>query len=152
MPVVLVNWNDAHDYCAWAGARLLTEAEWEYAERAGTTEPRYGPIGRCGSWNIANSGKETHPVGGKRPNGYGLFYILGNVWEWVNDGYDPNYYQSSSSQDPTGPASAELLRVLRGGSWGSNSQFTRASIRIKAAPAIVTTDFGIRCGGDVFAH
>lgn len=86
----------------------------EYAARAGSTETRYGPIDEV-AWYSFNSSHKMHEVGQKRANGFGLYDILGNVWEWVHDWYNQNYYQHSPSQDPTGPASGRF-RVLRGGS------------------------------------
>ena len=115
MPIVNVSWGESVSYCTWAGGRLPTEAEWEYAARAGSTESRYGPIDDV-AWYSNNSGGQTHVVAQKRANGFGLFDMLGNVYEWVNDWYDPNYYQNSSSQDPTGPSIGQD-HVLRGGSW-----------------------------------
>jgi iron(II)-dependent oxidoreductase len=75
--------------------------------------------------------------------------MLGNVWEWVNDWYDPNYYQNSPSQDPTGPGSGQL-RVLRGGSWSVVPYFVRVSFRLRFNPGYWINYFGFRCGGEVF--
>jgi formylglycine-generating enzyme required for sulfatase activity len=94
MPIVKLDWNDARDYCAWAGGQLPTEAEWERAARGATSDSRYGSIGDV-AWYHDNSGSQVHPGGGKRANGFGLYDMLGNLWEWVDDWYDQNYYQNS---------------------------------------------------------
>jgi eukaryotic-like serine/threonine-protein kinase len=148
MPIVNINWNEAQDYCAWAGGRLPTEAEWEYAGRGGSTETRYGPIDEV-AWYFNNSGQKTHEVGQKRANGFGLYDMLGNVWEWVNDWYDQNYYRNSPSQDPIGPASGQL-RVLRGGSWYYNPRYVRVTDRVRYDPGDWSNDLGFRCSGEVF--
>lgn len=125
-PAENMSWNDATEYCkkvslkAGACVRLPTEAEWEYACRAGTTsqfsfgdsESELGDY----AWYDKNSGKKTHPVGTKKPNGWGLYDIHGNVLEWCQDWYDENYYGQSPKEDPKGPATG-TGRVLRGGSW-----------------------------------
>jgi formylglycine-generating enzyme required for sulfatase activity len=172
MPIVDVTWNDAQAYCRWAGGRLLTEAEWEYAARGGSTEARYGPIDDI-AWYADNSGQQRldsariwnedrrnydqrlkdngnrmHEVGLKRPNTFGLFDILGNVWQWVSDWCDPNYYWSSPSQDPRGPASGQM-RVLRGGSWHGYARHVRVSYRNWGNPAHWDINNGFRCGGEV---
>jgi formylglycine-generating enzyme required for sulfatase activity len=149
MPIMTVIWDDAQRYCTWAGGRLLTEAEWEYAGRAGSTGVRYGPIDEV-AWYGKNRGAQAHQVGEKRANGFGLYDMLGNVFEWVNDWYDGNYYRNSPSQDPTGPASGRE-RVLRGGSWASSPRFVRVSYRISHNPAFRSVTDGFRCGGEVFA-
>ena len=173
MPIVNVSREDAHGYCEWAGGRLPTEAEWEYAARGGSTEARYGDLDEI-AWYADNSGRQrldsnriiiedqanygkrlgkngnsTHEVGQKRANGFGLYDILGNVWEWVNDWYDEKYYQSSPSQDPAGPTSG-TLRVLRGGSWSGIRWYLRVSARDRGGPGGRDYNVGFRCGGEVF--
>jgi serine/threonine-protein kinase len=149
MPIVDVTWDDAQAYCGWMGGRLPTEAEWEYAARGGSTEARYGNLDEI-AWYNQNSGGQTHDVAQKRANGFGLYDMLGNVWEWVDDWYDQNYYQNSPSQDPTGPASGQL-RVLRGGSCYVNPRAVRVSNRVRYYPGGRYYDSGFRCGGEVFA-
>ena len=149
MPIVDVTWDDAQAYCSWAGGRLPTEAEWEYAARAGSPEALYGPIDEV-AWYLANGGSKTHPVGEKRANEFGLYDMLGNVWEWVNDGYDESYYQNSPSQDPKGPTSGSL-RVLRGGSESSYPRMVRASDRYRLERGVRGNDYGFRCVREVIA-
>jgi formylglycine-generating enzyme required for sulfatase activity len=151
MPIVNVAWDDAQAYCGWMGGRLPTEAEWEYAARGGSTEARYGPIDEI-AWYSQNSGGQTHDVAQKRANRFGLYDVLGNVWEWVSDWYDQNYYQSSPSQDPTGSASGQF-RVLRGGSWVNDNdpRVVRVSYRNRLHPVDWDNAVGFRCGGEVFA-
>jgi formylglycine-generating enzyme required for sulfatase activity len=147
MPITNVIWDDAQGYCGWMGGRLPTEAEWEYAARGGSTAVRYGNLDEI-AWYKENSGNAPHDVAQKRSNGFGLYDMLGNVWEWVNDWYDEHYYQSSPSQDPSGPASGQW-RAVRGGSWRSVDYWTRVSSREFAG--IFIFDVGFRCGGEVFA-
>jgi hypothetical protein len=91
--------NDGYTY------RLPTEAEWEYAARAGIDAPYSGPLDEV-AWYAANSEDETHPVGQKQPNAWGLYDVQGNVREWVSDFYSPTYYSSSPTNDPTGPSTS----------------------------------------------
>jgi len=145
-PVVMVSWNDADMFCKWLSARdnrdyrLPTEAEWEYACRAGgntvfwwgdTFEQREGGedggFARLVSWPSLQD-QFTHSVGAFRANGFGLYDMAGNVWEWCNDWYSQAYYAESPSADPQGPNSG-VFRVIRGGAWHDNPRYCRSSCR-----------------------
>ena len=116
LPAEGVTWDEANAYCGAVGMRLPTEAEWEYAARAGSTASRHGDVDAV-AWHDGNSGQQTHEVGQKGPNAWKLYDMLGNVWEWVADWYDLSYSSQSPSQDPQGPSSGEN-RALRGSAWG----------------------------------
>ena len=124
--------------------RLPTEAEWEYAARAGTTGSRYGDLDQI-AWHSGNSGRKTHEVGGKQPNAWGLSDMLGNVWEWVADWYAA--YQTGSVTDPQGQATG-TDRALRGGAWDGNPGNARAWVRLGVVPAGRGNGVGFRCGGN----
>jgi len=138
-PVDSVNWEQAVRFCKKFArrykvkARLPYEAEWEYACRAGTTTSYYwgNTINGAYCWYSANSGSETHPVGKKKPNKWGLYDMLGNVDEWVFDYYDAGYYRSSPIKNPKGPARGYQWKVLRGGSWAYEPKFLRSADRYK---------------------
>ncbi len=146
-PVEQVSWDDCQKFCAKTGMKLPTEAQWEYACRAGVRKPRYGELDQI-AWNNGNSGETTHPVAQKTPNALGFYDMIGNVWEWTNDWYEGDYYKSCADGvvDPTGPAQSELgARVLRGGGWRDSASYCRASDRnYFYAAGLQFNDFGCR--------
>ena len=146
-PVERVSWDDVQEFIgklnAAAGGnryRLPTEAEWEYAARAGTSGDRYGNLDAI-AWYKDNSGDRTHPVGQKAPNAWGLYDMLGNVWEWVEDWYGD--YPGGSVTDPRGPGSGSE-RVTRGGSWRCDAGYCRASDRVSVSPGYRYRNLGFR--------
>jgi formylglycine-generating enzyme required for sulfatase activity len=131
-----VSWNTIQGYLSATGFRLPTEAEWEYACRAGTQTPFYNGSTaeytvQTLAWYSANSVTQTRPVGGKRANAFGFHDMLGNVREWVNDRY--GVYTAVAQTNPTGPASS-TTRVVRGGDWWGISWSLRSSIRDTSEP------------------
>jgi len=154
-PVECVSW---HDVVAFGGTlsqsagveiRLPTEAEWEYACRAGTRtrfsygdDPDHSQVGEY-AWYSGNSRRKTHPVGQKKPNPWGLYDMHGNVWEWCSDWYETGYYGKSPADDPRGPTSGSS-RVCRGGSWPHNAKFTRSAFRYYYVPTNAYAGIGCR--------
>ena len=135
-PVEQVSWDDCQKFCAKTRMKLPTEAQWEYACRAGARKPRYGELGQI-AWYENISDSTTHPVAKKAPNALGFYDMIGNVAEWTNDWYEGDYYKSCEGGvvDPTGPAQRELgARVLRGGGWYYRAPLCRASARDFSAP------------------
>jgi formylglycine-generating enzyme required for sulfatase activity len=136
------------------GYRLPTEAEWEFACRAGTTSRYFFGDGRSElggyAWYNANSGGMTHPVKGKRPNAFGLYDMHGNVWEWCWDWHLIEYYRNSSVVDPRGPERA-TAKVGHGGSWGHDPNGCRSAVRHFTGPGTRDGNLGFRVARNLSA-
>jgi len=170
MPMSMVTWMEAHNYCQWAGMRLPTEAEWEYAARGPGGMGVVPDLGAV-AWYADNSGQSPldsqtlqknapktwigklvqnqngpHEAGQKRANGWKLSDMLGNVWEWTSDWYREDAYKASTADDPTGP-DAGFHHVLRGGSWLNIPGYVRVSKRLKGIPDQRIYINGFRCAG-----
>jgi len=154
-PVVGISWNEARKFAEWAGGRLPSEAEWEYAARAGTaTEYWWGEdigtnrangVGTGSPW----SGEQTSPVGSFEPNPFGLYDTAGNVWEWVQDSWYGTYDGAPADGSAWEAGGDARLRVIRGGSWNDGPGYLRSASRDRWTPVNRDNYLGFRLAQDV---
>lgn len=153
LPVAHVSWNDADEYCKWLSLvtgstyRLPTEAEWEYAARGGNKSKNI-PIPSRASidtlcWFEHNSGGRAHAGGLKNPNEIGIYDMLGNMSEWVNDWYKEDYYKDSITENPLGPISG-IQKIYRGGDWSLQKEYIRFTTRFASRPNFCGMGIGFR--------
>jgi formylglycine-generating enzyme len=149
-PVVGISFFDAQKYAAWAGKRLPTEAEWEYAARGGLSAKNFpwGDQADSSKVNYSKKYKGILKVGSFAPNGYGLFDVAGNVWEWTTDNYGHDYYKDSPKINPKGPETGRF-KVIRGGSWHSGGMCVQTYYRNGLSPSWVDFAVGFRCAKNV---
>jgi len=152
-PVEQVSWDDAQAFCkklteqTKQAVRLPTEAEWEYACRAGTTTTYHSGDSEADlarvAWYYGNSKNTTHPVGQKEANIFGLYDMHGNIWQWCQDWYGEDYYGKSETENPQGPDQG-AVRLLRGGSWFFNLVYCRSAYRLRHYPVLRSNNVGFR--------
>ena len=160
-PVEQVSWDDAQAFCkklaeqTKQAVRLPTEAEWEYACRAGTTSTYHSGDAEADlarvAWYYANSKNTTHPVGQKEPNAFGLYDMHGNVWQWFQDWYAADYYGKAPAENPEGPAQG-AFRVLRGCSWVVIPMACRSACRSRSDPGGRDRHVGFRVAAPASAQ
>ena len=141
-----VSWEKCQEFCGRSGLSLPTEAQWEYACRAGT-DGAYAGTGELDDmgWSRENSGHKIHPVGEKRPNDFGLYDMHGNLWELCEDWYQADFYQESTgARDPLCEHSGSERVVLRGGAWPYGSTYCRSVSRSGIGPSIRSNNWGFR--------
>ncbi len=152
-PVNNITWEMANTFCQTIGARLPTEAEWEYAARAGSTT-----MFACGQdsdcldeiawWNRTATDGSTHSIGGKTPNAFGLYDMLGNAREWVADCWNDSYFEAPTNGEAWMTGNCDRV-INRGGSWGDNPDHLRSSSRLSNYKVDADTKFGVRCAKDL---
>jgi formylglycine-generating enzyme required for sulfatase activity len=147
-PVVGVSWYDARAYCEWAGLSLPTEAQWEYACRSGTTTAYYSGDGEADlarvGWYDGNAGQRLHAVGELEPNGFGLYDMHGNVWEWCLDDVQPYTTSPRAGDGSRGEPAGDAYRVVRGGSYLGEADDARSAYRLAYEPGLRYFDLGFR--------
>ena len=146
-PITHIDWHEARDYCKKVGKRLPTEAEWEYAARAGSQArfPWGDEVDDDHLWYAGNSPRQVPQVGKKLPNAWGLHDMMGNVWEWVEDWFSLDYYEKSPMKNPKGP-SRQSFRVIRGGSWMIDEKYLRVTARHRGMSDPTESYWvGVRC-------